>query len=181
MPDLQLDPTRLDPQLPGWQAMQRWSKRKRMQLASVGLEHHRAAICSTYQRVIRLSGSARRLRLFVLQNSSILRGEMARIQRGEKHMHPPDMSGTHLDTPRLNEQDDVSAWQASSGNAAAQLEHQHSRYARFGHTHVRNRLFHCILQAAAYSPFSATQSRVTCLYSPRITTVRLCIWHPRCW
>ena len=96
-------------------------------------------------------------------------------------MHPLDMSGTHLDTPRLNEQDDVSAWQASSGNAAAQLEHQHSRYARFGHKRVRSRLFHCILQAAAYSHFSATQPRVTCIYAPRVTTVMLCIWHPRCW
>ena len=54
---------------------------------------------------------------------------MARIDKGQRHMQPLDMSATKLDTPRLNQQDDLSAWQACSSNAAAQLEHQHNRCA----------------------------------------------------
>jgi hypothetical protein len=67
--------------------------------------------------------------LIAMQGSAILRGEMARIEGGKKHMAQLDMSATSLPTPRLNEQEDISAWQASSSNAAAQLEHQHNRCA----------------------------------------------------
>lgn len=64
-----------------------------------------------------------------MQGHEILRNEMARIDKGQRHMQPLDMSATKLDTPRLNQQDDVSAWRASASNAAAQLEHQHNRCA----------------------------------------------------
>jgi Breast carcinoma amplified sequence 2 (BCAS2) len=56
-----------------------------------------------------------------------MRGEMARIQSGQKHMQPMDISRSNLETPRLHDQQNVSAWQASANNAAAQLEHQHNR------------------------------------------------------
>jgi Breast carcinoma amplified sequence 2 (BCAS2) len=62
-----------------------------------------------------------------LQDHPILQGEMARIQKGQKHMQPMDTSRSNLETPRLHDQQNLSAWQASASNAAAQLEHQHNR------------------------------------------------------
>lgn len=58
-----------------------------------------------------------------------MRAEIERIRKGQRHMQPLDLSATGMGTPRLSQQEDLSAWQASASNAAAQLEHQHNRCA----------------------------------------------------
>jgi Breast carcinoma amplified sequence 2 (BCAS2) len=70
-----------------------------------------------------------------LQDSAVLRGEMARIRKGQKRMPPHDMTMTNLETPRLHDQDNLAAWQAAAGNAGAQLEHQFNRCACYACLH----------------------------------------------
>ena len=70
------------------------------------------------------------------------------MDNGQKHMPPLDMTATRLETPRLNEQEDLRAWQKSASNANAQLEHQHSRSAM--HWGLCARCLHVITPLSVY-------------------------------